>query len=349
MRVAGREGSSGLLSLFDAALGVFLIGLQQARVPGWPAEQAQGAWFCAGVLALWVASQMLMPERDVRVPWVAGFAGCALLGTLAHLPSPAPLLADYFSLYVLLAGGLYVCCGAILASLVASHATRSGFPILMTVLGLCGLAQGGPGWLLTPSQSAFLSSLSIPFAWAVCPWLVVPLAWKVWSLGSWTAAGASVLGALWRLGAARRWREVVGGVAVALGACWVFQGQILGRFACRPSGWAMTLAEWWQHPFLGQGFDATLNAPKIWNPGIGLTYRHNDLLQGMRDWGVLAGVLAVGFAVSAWRRGTVEQRWVLAVMGLTMLMQTQMSFPRMAGIVAAVAGYCAIPRDACSA
>ena len=83
----------------------------------------------------------------------------------------------------------------------------------------------------------------------------------------------------------------------------------------------------------------------LFNPAYGWMYRHNDLLAGMRDYGVGIAVAVAGLFAQLWRGASFGQRWTLLVCVLVMLVQTQASFPRMMGLVCVALGWVAIREE----
>jgi hypothetical protein len=204
--------------------------------------------------------------------------------------------------------------------------------------------------LLTPSQSALLVALGIPLALSCWPlWAAIPMTlgmtWRLWTLGSWTAICAMIIGALvmcWVAGH-RRWAGAIG--MFLAGLVLVNRHVLLAHFSVRLETWPLTWKEWVSSFWIGHGPETGVLSPMV-QTSWGFAYRHQDVLSALRDYGVFMLIpLAWGSAV-LWRGASSFQRGILAIIGLVMSVQTQAAFPRMMAFVCVVLGWCLMRKTA---
>lgn len=329
---------------FSFAVAAFLLGLAALRIPTVRPEFLHGIWFCCGAFVLWGLSQLQDPY-PVRTPELGILAVWVICVTFWHntqIPIGS-IVESYANLYPLLAGALYVLCGILIIRLVAEYAEPG--PILYGWLALLGiqliahvLQPEQSGLLWSKSQAALFYALSVPVCFATVP---------LFSLGPLLGLGlGQSYSAIFALGLAS------GVVAAAWGRSWllgpiaaffVFLAWWRGpevlweRLSCRPEAWWLTLQDILKRPLWGHGFPINFMRPMVLT-SEGWLYRHNDLLALWRDLG-LPAVVAVGLFVrrilspmSWW------SVWVILIMALTMLVQTQASFPRIMGPVCVLLG-----------
>ena len=297
-------------------------------------------------MGLWAISQWCRPQRLVRLPGLALLSVLALGSSIAHSRERLGGIIDqYFHLYVLLAGALFIVCGAWLVWLVATYATPRGLTWIFVGVSVINALVPAPGWLLTSSQSVFLSALCLPLAWSLWHPLVLVPAWHLCQLPSYSALAAVCLTSLVLLIVHRQWwwAMVLTGLAGLVALCqWPI---LVARWACRPLVWAVSWREWLQHPWLGWGMDTSIQSPMVTTPS-GWFYRHQDFLALCRDYGVVAGLAILATLWQLWRGATETQRWLLGLLVLVMSVQTQAVFPRMMAFLCVIVGACAIREEA---
>ena len=321
------------------------------QVSGWRFEQAQAVWFCVGAIALCLGAAWGTPQRRIDPrPWAA-LAAFVLTLCLWHHPDQTLGPAQgYFHLFVLLAAALYVLCGVLAVWVIATYATAALLPwLFLPVVVLTLLAPKTPtGWLWTPSQTAFVLALAVPLLWGRARWLIPIMVWQILTLRSYSslvALGVAGVALLWL---ARRWAWAVAGTGALALWCAVSAPALLAKFAIRTETWPMTWREWQTAFWFGHGPETGLLSPMI-QTSQGYAYRHQDLLAGLRDFGVFL-LLPLGWcAWHLWRGATLAQRYVLLVMGLVMSVQTQVCFPRVMVYGCALLGWCLMREDSCSA
>ena len=347
---------------FDWILAALLFIVPLLNGFGLRAELWHALGFCMGAFAL-LAISWISPRKT---EWsFSGLTLVVLMGLVVAVITavsnyPGPAFDRHFMIYATANGVLYLICGAILITTIAQYSGKE--LIKWSCLGLSALNfiftiyqafscfdKYGAGWWgafnatgiwYTPSQMGFASALSIPFAWVIHPALsVIPISSMILSKSA-TPLAATLIALIATLVCSRRW--VYAGLVTVLSILAVSSGHVQNRidqrFDQRVEALAYTAKEIQDHPFIGNGFDTSLNAPMVPTES-GYTYAHNDYLGLARMLGIPAMLIAIGGLIYFLCTSAPSPAlFALSVAAIAMAFQTQAWFPRIMFFICIIVG-----------
>src|SRR3990167_1144353 len=158
------------------------------------------------------------------------------------------------------------------------------------------------GWFSNPMDTAVFLGLSLPAAAALSPWLLLPGALALWTLGSTAGIVCLAVTACWIV-PGWRWRATTAVVLVAGGLAFSLVRDPQGM-GLRPAIWRNAAQLAWARPVLGWGPNGVGYRLRTIHPR---TVEHWDFyfcewLQGAVELGLAGPALALGYLASlAWR------------------------------------------------
>ena len=355
-----KRGEATCPSLFDIGLYVFMFLCPIFFLLPWDLNMAQELFFVFGVFALMGLALLDDAQRAFRGRFLGLMVLWSLVGVFIHtfqFGFNKTNIVGFMNFALMSEGFIYVLCGCLLYYLVFTCSRRVNifYPILaINVLNLifAVLQKAGiyliwqnimqvsvygnataniAGLMGTKSQLAVFSAISIPILWHFYkPLSLIPLI-NLWLANSFTGVMALFLAIGLFFLLKRQWRFLF--VFFGVGMLLMIFHVGWEKFPLRPVTWIYTLKEIIQHPFVGWGFDNSINGNKIFVRDE-MVFRHNDYLNVARDLGLpFLGIVGV-FIWNFFKNIKVDYLWMAIVTaGIACFFQTNFYFPRIAGIV----------------
>ena len=269
----------------------------------------QGMFFVFGTFVLFGLSFFCDKQREFKNKYLGLFILWSLAGVFIHtfnVGLTTGMTAGFLNFCLMSEGFIYVLCACLLFWLIVSFSKnfKIAYPVLIisslnlvfVILQKVGLH---PIWLNTHSICGLMgiaphlvifSAIAIPILWKLYePLSIIPIISLVIGSVSWNNSFTGLIALLLALEIylVLNRRYIISWLLGIIFICYCihFYPLMLNKLSIRMEVWIYAIKEITQHPFIGWGFDNSLNMNMV-NAGHGFMYRHNDYLNIARDLGL---------------------------------------------------------------